>query len=70
MYADLVGYLAGRVEVISNDVEFFDDLTQEHLEETGKVRKLRSSRDLIDRIKELNTYTDEDKPWRGTYHIS
>jgi hypothetical protein len=56
MYADIVGYITGRVDTISNDVELFDGLTPQQLEENGKIKKLRSSEELIGKIKKLNLY--------------
>lgn len=54
MYADLVGYLVGRIDTITNDDELFDGLTPEQFERNGKIRKLRSSQDLIGKIKQLS----------------
>ena len=59
MFADLVGYIAGRIDVISNDVELFEGLTQEQLENNGKIRKLKSSKELILKIKQLSFFTKE-----------
>jgi hypothetical protein len=56
MYADLVGYLAGRIETISNDSELFEGLTDEQFARNGKIRKLKSSEDLIAKIKKLSLY--------------
>ncbi len=56
MYADLVGYLAARVEVISSDAELFEGLDPEKYPENGKVRKLQSSSELISKIKSLDLY--------------
>jgi hypothetical protein len=53
MYADLVAYLLGRIATISNDAELFEGLDQEQLESSGKIRKLRSSNSLIEKIKKL-----------------
>lgn len=56
MYADLVGYLAGRVDNISKDVELFDGLTKDQLSKNGKFKKLKSSSRLIQKIKRINLY--------------
>jgi hypothetical protein len=56
MYADLVGYLASRIDTISNDSELFEGLTPDQFERNGKIRKLRSSEDLIAKIKKLSLY--------------
>jgi hypothetical protein len=53
MYADLVAYLLGRIATISNDAELFEGLDQEQLESSGKIKKLRSSNILIEKIKKL-----------------
>lgn len=56
MFADLVGYLVGRVDTISNDAELFVGLDQEQLANNGKIKKLRSSQSLIRKIKDIKTY--------------
>ncbi|MEM9402323.1 MAG: hypothetical protein AAGA44_07550 [Pseudomonadota bacterium] len=62
MYADLVGYLAGRVETIGNDSELFEGLTEEQLHTNGKIRKLRSSSELIEKVKCLDIYSHIQSP--------
>ena len=56
MFTDLVGYLAGRVDTISNDSDLFEGLTHEQFERNGKIRKLRSSQDLISKINNLEIF--------------
>lgn len=56
MFADLVGYLAGRVDTIGNDAALFEGLTAEQLETNGKIRKLRSSSNLIQKLRALDLY--------------
>jgi len=56
MYADLVGYLAGRIDNISNDSELFEGLTQEQLQMNGKIKKLQSSKQLLSKVKGLTLY--------------
>lgn len=56
MYADIVGYLVARVDTISNDAELFEGLTPEQLESNGKIKKLRSSSELITKIKALKVF--------------
>jgi len=56
MFADLVGYLVGRVDTISNDAALFEDLDEEQMASNGKLRKLKSSTDLIKRIKSLDVF--------------
>lgn len=62
MFADLVGYLAARIDTISNDSDLFDGITPEQYASNGKLRKLRSSSELIAKIKELQLYTYNDPP--------
>jgi hypothetical protein len=61
MYSDLVGYLAGRVDTISNDAELFEGLSEEQLKQNGKIRKLISSKELISKIKGLTLYSPKIK---------
>ena len=56
LYADLVAYLVARVDVISSDYELFEGITPEAAESSGKIKKLRSSMNLIDQIKKLDLY--------------
>ena len=60
MFADLVGYLAARIDTITNDSELFDDITPEKFKTNGKLRKLRSSTTLISKIKQLQLLTYEE----------
>ena len=60
MYADLVGYLAGRIETIENDSQLFEGLAPEPFRRNGKIRKLQSSQELISKIKNLILYTYEE----------
>ncbi|NPU99890.1 MAG: hypothetical protein HPY53_00760 [Brevinematales bacterium] len=53
LYADIIGYLNARIEVITNDLELFEGIREEDLENNGKILKLRSSTDLIEQIKNL-----------------
>ena len=59
MFADLVGYLEGRVDTISNDSELFEGLSQEQFERSSKIRKLISSQELIAKIKNLDILSHE-----------
>lgn len=56
LYADLISYLAARIETIGNDSELFEGITPELLEQSGKVKKLQSSTELIERVKSMVTY--------------
>ena len=57
LFADLVAYLVARVDVISSDIELFEDIPEEVIEKSGKIKKLRSSVRLINHIKDLDIYT-------------
>ncbi len=56
MFGDLVEYLVGRVDTIANDTELFEGLDQKQLATNGKIRKLKSSSELIKKIKKLDLY--------------
>ena len=56
MLADIVGYLSSRIDTISNDAELFEGLTPERLESNGRLRKLRSSTELISKIHSFKQY--------------
>lgn len=55
MYADLIGYLYGRIATISQDAEVFG-LSPLQLETDTRYRKLKSSTELIRVIKKLKIY--------------
>lgn len=61
LYADIVGYLGGRIQTISYDYELFDNIPPEEFETNGKIRKLRTSIDLINNIKQLSVYRVKPK---------
>jgi hypothetical protein len=56
LYADLIGYLVARVETISSDMDLFENIPKEELENNGKVKKLQSSKKLLEQIKYLQKY--------------
>jgi hypothetical protein len=56
LYADLVGYLQARVETISSDTELFENIEPDHWNTNGKLKKFKSSTELLNGIKELNIY--------------
>ncbi|MCC6451548.1 MAG: DUF3800 domain-containing protein [Acidobacteria bacterium] len=56
LYADIIGYLAARIHNISNDSELFEGLNQEELQKNGKLKKLRSSKSLISKVKHIQQY--------------
>lgn len=55
-YADIVGYLVARIDTITNDSELFENIPPELFESNGKIKKLRSSLELISLIKNLSLY--------------
>jgi len=61
LYADIIGYLVARIETISNDIELFENITPEQIESNGKLRKLKSSTNLINGIKNLSWYNIEKR---------
>ena len=56
LYADIIGYLAARIDNISNDAELFEGISQEQLETNGKIKKLKSSAKLIAKVKNIGKY--------------
>lgn len=56
LYADIIGYLAARIDNISNDSELFEGISPEQFETNGKIRKLRSSEALIAKVKNIQNY--------------
>ncbi len=56
LYADIIGYLAARIDTISTDSELFEGITPEQYETNGKIKKLRSSVSLILKIKNIDKY--------------
>ena len=59
LYADLVAYLTARVDLISSDIDLFEDIPKEVIRKSGKIKKLKSSVRLIRLIKELGIYVTE-----------
>lgn len=53
MFSDIVGYLTTRIDTISNDAELFEGITPEQFMTNGKLRKLKTSSELIVKIKQL-----------------
>jgi len=56
LYADIVGYLLSRIDTISNDAELFKNIPKEQIQNNGKVKKLKSSLELINMIKSSKLY--------------
>lgn len=57
MLADIVGYLASRIDNLGSDAELFEGLTPEQVEANGSLRKLRSSTKLIGQIRRFGYYS-------------
>ncbi len=62
LYADIIGYLAARIDTISNDSELFEGLSSDQLETNGKIRKLKSSHALMTKVKNMSKYEVVLKP--------
>jgi hypothetical protein len=62
LYSDIVGYLAARIDTISNDIDLFENIPLDQLENNGKVKKLESSQEMINKIKQLDKYRIVVKP--------
>jgi len=56
LFADIVGYLAARLDVISKDVQLFENIPEGELQNKGKVKKLVSSSRLLKKIKNMELY--------------
>ncbi len=56
LYADIVGYLYARVDTIANDSELFQNIPPEQWENNGKIKKLKSSTNLLGLIKKFDRY--------------
>lgn len=56
LYADIVGYLMARVEVISSDSELFDSIPTELFGQNMKIQKLKTSLNLVKKIRSLSLY--------------
>jgi len=61
LYADVVGYLLGRIDTISMDSEMFDNISEEDYEKNGKLKKLKSSKNLIEKVKFIKRYRVKEK---------
>ena len=59
LYADIVGYLFGRIDNMSKDIDLFNSLTPEQLEENQRIKKLKTSTDLLDLLKIFKAYKVE-----------
>ena len=57
LLADIVAYLASRIDTISNDEGLFEQIPEEEREKNGKLRKLRASTKLIEKVKKIGWET-------------
>lgn len=62
MFADLVGYLRSRIDTIQVDADLFEALSPEDLQKDGRLRKLKSSKELIKKIKDLKVFFHTKSP--------
>ncbi len=53
LFSDIIGYLISRIETITSDIELFENLTPEQIEKNGKLQKLKSSWQLIEKIRKM-----------------
>ncbi len=56
LFSDIIGYLMSRIETIVKDVDLFENLTPDQIAKNGKLKKLESSWNLIDKIKKMTIY--------------
>ena len=56
LYADIVAYLYAHVDTIANDSELFQNIPPEQWENNGKIKKLKSSTNLLGLIKKFDRY--------------
>lgn len=56
LYADLVGYLFGRIDNIAKDIDLFDSLSAEQIETNNRLKKLKTSNELIKLLKVFKAY--------------
>lgn len=61
LYADIIGYLAARIDNISNDMELFEGISLEQAQNNGKIRKLTSSKKLMAKVKNIGSYRIVEK---------
>lgn len=57
LFADIMGYLLARIETISNDAELFQNIPPEVFNTDGRIRKLKSSQELIHKVKNFKAFT-------------
>lgn len=56
LYADLVGYLFGRVDNMSRDIDLFESLSKEQIESNNRLKKFQTSNELINLLKIFKAY--------------
>jgi len=56
LYADLVGYLFGRIDNIAKDIDLFESLSAEQIETNNRLKKLKTSNELIKLLKVFKAY--------------
>jgi hypothetical protein len=61
LYADIVGYLLGRIDAISMDSDLFDGISEEDFDSSGQLRKLKSSKELVNKVKTIKRYVGKLK---------
>ena len=54
LFADIVAYVYSRVDIIQNDADLFENLSEEQLNTNGKILKLKSSTSLLKNIKSFD----------------
>ena len=61
LYADIVGYLLGRIDAISMDSDLFDGISEQDYDGSGQLRKLKSSKELVNKVKTIKRYVGKLK---------
>jgi hypothetical protein len=56
LITDIICYLEGRVDVIGNDAQLFENIPENEFHKNGKIRHLLSSKSLIEKVKNIKTY--------------
>jgi hypothetical protein len=56
LYADIVGYLFGRIDNMRKDIDLFNSLTPEQIQENHRIKKLKTSTDLLECLKTFKAY--------------
>lgn len=56
LLTDIVCYLSGRIDVISNDAELFENIPKEEFANNGKIKHLLTSKELLRKVKNIKIY--------------